>query len=169
MRLLGLTAFHSVPGREALRAGLLAVCGIAALVLVAVLSGAARPAEGCASGGEAGLEARRAGQAAEARTETAGLEFPLTQPQAAEHGALPQGMGDVSALQHHRPVSPARGRVGFSPNTQAIQRAVRARHDAIVAAMGQRIRWSAVPATDGHAADRPTIVTRPLRGPPAHG
>lgn len=148
---------------------LLAVIGIAALVLVAVLGGLAQPVEGrarpgCAEAGTRCLER----EVASAR-EAAGLGLPLAQTRAAAHGELSAAARDVSALQLHRPGGLARGRGGFSPDPQAIQRAVRDRHDAIVAAMGQRIRSSAVPAADGHAADRPTIVTRPLRGPPSHG
>lgn len=148
---------------------LLAGCGMAALVLVVVLGGLVQPGEARAPGKRAGSELLRARQASAALPGAASLESLFPEPQAAAHGALATGAGDVSALQHHRPVSPARGRTGFSPDTQSLQRAVRARPDATVAAMGQRIRCSEVPATDGHAADRPTIVTRPLRGPPAHG
>jgi hypothetical protein len=166
MRSLGLTDCGPGSGRGALWTVLLAVCGIAALVLVA---GVAQPVPGRAPGERESADGLRAGQATAALLETAGLESPLTEHQAATRGALATGAGDVSALQLQRPVSPARGRTGFAPDTQSIQRAVRARQDAIVAALGQRIRWSALPSADGHAADRPTIVTQPLRGPPSHG
>jgi hypothetical protein len=60
-----------------------------------------------------------------------------------------------------------RGRTGFQPDTQALHRAVRERLEALVTALAQEQRFSAMSGATGHGADRPTIVTRPLRGPPA--
>lgn len=168
--MLGLTDCDSGTGRGARWVGLLALSGLVALVWMAGLGGLSQWVTGRAQHVRADAVSLRSVQLATRRTRLGGLDCPLTRSQAAAaHGSLITGRGDVSAEQLHRPLEPARGRTGFWPDLQALQRAVRARHDAIVAAMGQRMRGAALPVAEGHSADRPTIVTRPLRGPPAGG
>jgi hypothetical protein len=158
MRSLALTDCGHGRGRGARWAALLAAGGIAALALVAVFSG---------QGVLTDAEAPRV-QGAAALFKTADFD-PLPQQARAAAGELAIGTGDVSSPHLHRPLTSVRGRAGFSPDLQAVQRAVRARQDAIVTAMGQRLRCVSVSASVGYVADRPTIVTRPLRGPPERG
>jgi hypothetical protein len=61
----------------------------------------------------------------------------------------------------------ARGRARFQADTQAVIRLIRERQDAIITAFSHRMRDASVPGAASHTADRPLIVTRPLRGPPA--
>lgn len=60
---------------------------------------------------------------------------------------------------------PGRGR--FQPDTQAVPRAVRERQEALIATAAQVMRCSQAPVSAGYLADRPPLVTRPPRGPPA--
>lgn len=76
-------------------------------------------------------------------------------------------LGVSPAFQSHAPLFSARGRTGFAPPPQAVHTAVRARQDALVSALVRVMRYSAAPVSAGFTADRPTIVTRPLRGPPS--
>jgi hypothetical protein len=61
----------------------------------------------------------------------------------------------------------ARGRAKFQSHAQSVIRLVRERQDAIITAFSHRMRDASEPGADSHPADRPRIVTRPLRGPPA--
>jgi hypothetical protein len=61
----------------------------------------------------------------------------------------------------------ARGRAKFQPHAQSVLRLVRERQDAIILAFSHRMRDASEPGAASHSADRPRIVTRPLRGPPA--
>lgn len=167
--MLGLTDCDSGTGRGTRWVGLLALSGLLALVWMGGLGGLSQWLTGRAQHVRADAVSLRSVQLATRRARLGGLESPLTRSQAMAQGPLVTGTGDVSAAQLHRSLGPARGRTGFSPDLQALQRAVRARHDAIVTAMGQQLRWSALLVAEGHCADRPTIVTRPLRGPPAGG
>jgi len=67
---------------------------------------------------------------------------------------------------HQQGFSP-RVRVGFQADPQAVQRAVRERLDALVTARGRAMRAPTISVSAGYPSDRPPLVTRPLRGPPA--
>jgi hypothetical protein len=77
-------------------------------------------------------------------------------------------VGPSSPFQLHQQGFSPRGRVGFHPSPQAVQRAVRERLEALVTAREREMRAPTMPVSAGYASDRPPLVTRPLRGPPAH-
>ncbi|MDY7226655.1 hypothetical protein [Hyalangium rubrum] len=148
---------------------LLVLAAVAALVLASLASGLEEGAKASRERERVSLADARFEQGAWGLGGSVELGQPLTQDRATSQGELSAGAWDASALQLHRPLGSARGRAGFSSDVQAGQRALRARQDAIIAALVRRIRRLAVPVTDGYGADRPTIVTRPLRGPPLRG
>jgi hypothetical protein len=74
--------------------------------------------------------------------------------------------GASPTAQLHQPGVAARGRARFQADTGSQLRLVRERQDAIITALSQRMRDASEPGSTSHAADRPLIVTRPLRGPP---
>ncbi|XXF78050.1 hypothetical protein P2318_34145 [Myxococcaceae bacterium GXIMD 01537] len=70
--------------------------------------------------------------------------------------------------QLHQSLGAARGRTGFPPpDLNVLHRAVRERQEALLLAVAHRMRFSAPPVCGSEVADRPSIVIRPLRGPPA--
>ena len=73
-----------------------------------------------------------------------------------------------NAQLHHQGVV-GRGRTRFQPDTQTVLRLLRERQDAIITAQTHRMRDASAPGTASHAADRPLLVTQPLRGPPVRG
>jgi hypothetical protein len=89
------------------------------------------------------------------------------------HGTAPHEWaaiaGSSSSAQLHHQGLIGRGRSRFQPDTQAVLRLIRERQDAIIAAWTHRMRDASEPGESSHTADRPLIVTRPLRGPPARG
>lgn len=64
------------------------------------------------------------------------------------------------------PPSSARGRTSFEPDLQALHRWGRERRHAVARVTLRERRSAAAPTSSGDIADRPSIVTRPLRGPP---
>ena len=60
-----------------------------------------------------------------------------------------------------------RARTGFQADPQAVHRAVRERLDALVTARVRVMRAPTISISAGYPSDRPPLVTRPLRGPPA--
>ncbi|TQF17003.1 hypothetical protein FJV41_05525 [Myxococcus llanfairpwllgwyngyllgogerychwyrndrobwllllantysiliogogogochensis] len=64
------------------------------------------------------------------------------------------------------PPSSARGRASFEPDLQALHRWGRERRHAVARVTLRERRSAAAPTSSGDIADRPSIVTRPLRGPP---
>ncbi|WP_224242364.1 hypothetical protein [Hyalangium gracile] len=84
-----------------------------------------------------------------------------------EQDAIAGGSQSSGSLPQQ--VQAPRGRVRFQTDTQAVLRLVRERQDAIITAFSHRLRDASTPGAASHPADRPSIVTRPLRGPPAPG
>lgn len=76
-------------------------------------------------------------------------------------------VGSAPSMPLPQQVLSARGRARFQPYTQSVLRLIRERQDAILTAFSHRLRDASVPGAASHTADRPLIVTRPLRGPPA--
>jgi hypothetical protein len=77
--------------------------------------------------------------------------------------------GGSHTAQLHTQVAAGRGRARLLPDTQSLVRLIRQRQDAIITAWTHRMRDASEPGAASHTADRPLIVTRPLRGPPARG
>ena len=77
--------------------------------------------------------------------------------------------GASSTAQLHHQGVVGRGRTRFQPDTQTMHRLLRERQDAIITALTHRMRDASTPGAASHAADRPLLVTRPLRGPPFRG
>ncbi len=73
-----------------------------------------------------------------------------------------------TAQLHHQGVV-GRGRTRFQPDTQTVHRLLRERQDAIITAQTHRMRDASEPGAASHAADRPLLITQPMRGPPARG
>ena len=73
------------------------------------------------------------------------------------------------AVQLHAQLASSRGRTRLLPDTQSLVRLIRQRQDAIIVAWTHRMRDASEPGAASHTADRPLIVTRPLRGPPVRG
>jgi len=77
--------------------------------------------------------------------------------------------GAAPSVQLHHPGVLGRGRTRFQPDTQTVFRLLRERQDAIITALTRRMRDASEPGAASHTADRPLLVTQPLRGPPARG
>ncbi|WP_224372223.1 hypothetical protein [Hyalangium versicolor] len=75
--------------------------------------------------------------------------------------------GASSTTSLPQQVLAARARAKFQPHTQSAIRLIRERQDAIITAFSHRMRDASEPGSASHSADRPLIVTRPLRGPPS--
>jgi hypothetical protein len=75
--------------------------------------------------------------------------------------------GAAPTVQLHQQGWAGRGRVRLQPDTQSVIRLIRERQDDIITAFTHRMRDASAPGSVSHSADRPPIVTRPLRGPPA--
>jgi hypothetical protein len=73
-----------------------------------------------------------------------------------------------TAQLHHQGVV-GRGRTRFQPDTQTVHRLLRERQDAIITAQTHRMRDASEPGAASHAADRPLLITQPMRGPPVRG
>ncbi|WP_148273305.1 hypothetical protein [Stigmatella aurantiaca] len=95
---------------------------------------------------------------------------PSTKPWKATSDALASGTHETLTLQLHRSLQISwRGRAGFPPDVQAVQRALRARQEALCAALAYQFCHPVASVATGYHADRPTILTQSLRGPPAFG
>jgi hypothetical protein len=132
---------------------------IAALLLVLFLGGGTgrAPVDACA-GAAAGTE------------EVADSRLPVTKLPQAASDALAAGGSETPRLQLHRSLQTSlRERAGFPLNLQAAQRALRARQEALCAALACQFQHPLAAVAMGHHADRPTLRTQSLRGPPASG
>ncbi len=104
-------------------------------------------------------------QALPQRAQVQGEQKPLCQKAGAVDLVRLASLGESSPRPLLRQPHPGRGR--FQPDTQALPRAVRERQEALIATAAQVMRSSQAPISAGYLADRPPLVTRPLRGPPA--
>jgi hypothetical protein len=155
-------------GREPLRLALLMGPALLSLVLAAGAVGLSEPVAARASHRS---EATRCGKltlGAQAGPGTLAQQ-PCMQPEA---GAPQEWAAPSSAsptVQPHAQMAASRGRTRLLPDTQSLVRLIRQRQDAILIAWTHRMRDASEPGAASHTADRPLIVTRPLRGPPARG
>jgi len=162
------TAQPPVHGRETLRLALLVGPALLALALAVGGAGLAEPVPGRAAHGR---EASQCSKGTRGAVPGTGLlsQQPCMQlrPEAPLEWAAPTGSSP--SVQPHTQVAAGRGRTRLLPDTQALVRLIRQRQDAIITAWTHRMRDASVPGYASHTADRPLIVTRPLRGPPARG
>lgn len=164
MRPLAPTSRSHRRGTGALRPALAASGALLGLVLAALALGLWAP-DSLAQQGRSHGERAHAVQAA---------PFLKAAPAKPDVKALTAAPGEWAAIvsaphafQPHAPLFSARGRTGFAPHPQqAVHTAVRERQDALVSALVRVMRYSAAPVA-GFTADRPPLVTRPLRGPPS--
>lgn len=139
------------------------------LALATVIGGLAEPATVQAAQGHELSEWGRIAHGRPPAAVTSARQQPCMQP----HGLAPYewaaiaGASLTAQLYHSGMVG--RGRTRFQPDTQTVLRLLRERQDAIITALTHRMRDASAPGAASHAADRPLIVTRPLRGPPARG
>ncbi len=164
-----LTAHWRAHGREPLRWELASSAVILALALATAMAGLAEPASVQASHGPGFSKWGRIVKGAPLSAGTPARQQPCMQP----HGAAPHEWAAIAGASptgqlHHQGVV-GRGRTRFQPDTQTVLRMLRERQDAIITALTHRMRDASEPGAASHIADRPLIVTRPLRGPPAWG
>jgi hypothetical protein len=132
---------------------------LAALLLALFVSGTV----GCARL-DAGLEVLPVAE------EVADSGLPTTKLPKAASDALAAGASETPRVHLHRSLQVSwRERPGFWLNLQAVRRALRARQDALCAARACQFRHPLAAVVLGHRADRPTLRTQSLRGPPAFG
>ncbi|SEL90592.1 hypothetical protein SAMN05444354_109259 [Stigmatella aurantiaca] len=132
---------------------------IAALLLGVFVSGTV----GCTRL-DAGLEALAVAE------EVTDSHLPVTKLPKAASDALAAGASETPRVHLHRALQLSwRERPGFPLNAQAVRRALRARQDALCAALACRFQHPLAAVALGHHADRPTLRTQSLRGPPAFG
>jgi hypothetical protein len=142
MRPLVPTSLTTGRGRTVLPPVLLAIGLCLGLALLACLGGETRPLP-----------------------ERAEEQKPLCQKAGPEGLVRLASLGESPNRPLFRQPQPGRGRL--PPVTQALPRAVRERQEALIATAAQVMRASQAPISGGYLADRPPLVTRPLRGPPA--
>ncbi|NVJ23196.1 MULTISPECIES: hypothetical protein [Myxococcus] len=149
-------------GSETLRTVLLAL-GVA-LVLATVLR--AEAAE-CPTATERGFyldtgatSVRQGAKSSKGPARRWGAQFHVT-----DLGGWDAGL-HVGSGPAFSPPSSARGRTPFAPDLQALHRWGRERRHAVARVTLRERRSAAAPTSSGDIADRPSIVTRPLRGPP---
>jgi hypothetical protein len=148
--------------------GLALVVGGAVLWLaLAMVVGPAEPVTELQARGHAAGDCSSAAHAASYMPGAATRGHPCSQCRPVvlhEHAAV---VGASHSPQlHHQGMAP-RGRTRFQPDVQALLRLIRERQDAIIVAVAHRLRDASQPGQASHVADRPLLVTRPLRGPPA--
>ena len=162
-----LTAQRRDHGREALRWKLASSAAFLALALATVVAVLVEPASVQASRGRGLSEWRSIGQGTLLSAGTSARQQPCMQP----HGTAPHEWAAIAGtsptVQLHHQGLVGRGRTRFQPDTQAVLRLLRERQDAIITALTHRMRDASEAGAASHAADRPLIVTQPLRGPPA--
>jgi hypothetical protein len=141
---------------------------VLALTLVALAMGVAEPAGVGAR--HVRLQGTGASIARGAATSCAPSEQQpgCLRPWARASEAWAAAVGPSSPFQLHQQGFSPRGRAGFHPGPRAVHRAVRERLEALVTARERVMRAPTMPVSAGYASDRPTLVTRPLRGPPSH-
>jgi hypothetical protein len=146
---------------------MLAASGLAlALALAAVGIGFSEPVATSLGNAQSSGKCSQVAQGT-VRSVGAPAHHPCMQPESAalhERDAI-AGATPNHSLPHQ--VLAARGRAKFQPHTQSVIRLIRERQDAIITAFSHRMRDASEPGAASHSADRPLIVTRPLRGPPA--
>jgi len=164
----GARTAQPLQGRETLRLALLVGPALLALALATGVAGRAEPVPMLAAHGR---ESSQCGKVTpEAVPGTGQLaQQPCMQPRSATPQAWAALTGSSPSVQLHTQVAAGRGRARLLPDTQSLVRLIRQRQDAIIAAFTHRMRDASVPGASSHTADRPLIVTRPLRGPPARG
>jgi hypothetical protein len=160
------TAQPPIHGREPLRLALLVGPALLALALATVVAGLAEPAAVLAA---PGLESSQCGKVTPGAVAGTGqlAQQPCMQPRSAAPQEWAAITGSSPLVQLHTQVAAGRGRARLLPDTQSLVRLIRERQDAIITALAHRMRDASVPGAASHTADRPLIVTRPLRGPPA--
>jgi hypothetical protein len=169
MRSSGLTARLSAHGRETLRWELAASAAFLALALAMVLAVFAEPAPVRAALGHELSEWSGIAQGGARSAESSARQPPCMQLQGeAPHEWAAIAGASPTAQLHHQGVA-GRGRTRFQPDTQTVFRLLRERQDAIITALTHRMRDASAPGAASHAADRPLLVTQPLRGPPVRG
>lgn len=162
------TAQPPIQGREPVRLALLV--GPTLLALALAMAGV-ELSEPAAIRTPSGGEPRQCVQVAPGVQAELGTlaQQPCMQPEA---GAPQEWAALTSAsplVQLHAQLASSRGRARLLPDTQALVRLIQQRQNAIIIAWTHRMRDASGPGAASHTADRPLIVTRPLRGPPAHG
>lgn len=165
MRPLAPTAQQSGRGRGALHAMLLAGGAVLALTWAALAL-----ADPTSLGAER-LRPSRAGvhlvQGEAASCEPTEQRPVCLHPRALASEEWGAAVGASSGLRLPQQGFSARGRAGFSLDSHAVHRAVRERLEALVIARARVMRAPTLPVAVGSPADRPPLVTRPPRGPPA--
>jgi hypothetical protein len=142
----------SVRERGALGPVLIASGAILALTLVTV----------CAGLSEAPQAFRGGAPASQVREQQPNLK-----PQSVALQERDVIVGSLASSPVPQQVLVARGRARLQAHAQSVLRLLRERQDAIIMAFSHRMRDASKPGATSHVADRPLIVTRPLRGPPA--
>jgi hypothetical protein len=159
-----------VRGREPLRWELAASAVVLGLALATAIAGLTEPASVHAAYGRGGSQRAGIAQGAPLSARTSAQQQPSMQPDGLASQEWAAIAGASPNVQLHHPGVVGRGRAKFQPDTQTVLRLLRERQDAIITALTQRMmRDASVPGAASHTADRPLIVTRPLRGPPARG
>lgn len=164
-----LTAQPPAHGRETLRWELVASAAVLALALVTAIAALAEPASAQATYGRGFSEWAGIAQGEPLSTRASVRQQPYMQPRGAAPHEWAAIAGASPSVQLHHPGVVGRGRTRFQPDTQTVKRLLRERQDAIITAVTHRMREASEPGAASHTADRPLIVTRPLRGPPARG
>lgn len=162
------TARLPIQGREPLRLVLLVGPALLALVLAA---GGAWLSEPPPTRVAYGHEPARCERATQGTLPGTGLlaQQPCVQPKAEAPQEWAALTSASPAVQLHAQLASSRGRTRLLPDAQSLVRLIRQRQDAIILAWTHRMRDASEPGAASHTADRPQIVTRPLRGPPALG
>lgn len=140
---------------------------VLALLLTALAAGVAEPSSFTAEPlrlSEAGARIVRAEATSCERSEQRPV---CLQPRSFSSDEWAAAVGPSSVFQLQQQGFSPRGRAGFQPDPQAVHRAVRERQEALVTARVRVMRAPSMPVSGGYPADRPPVVTRPLRGPPA--
>lgn len=137
-----------------------------ALALAAIFIGLAEPAAVSAAPGYGQGKCSQLIRGA-ASSPGAGAQHSCMQPRSVVLSEQDAVVGTAPSAPVPHQVLAARGRARFHPYTQPVARLIRERQEAILTAFAHRLRDASVPGADSHIADRPGIVTRPLRGPPA--
>lgn len=164
-----LTAPLPAHGRETLRWELVASAAVLALALATAIAGLAEPASAQAASGRGVSEWAGINQGEPLSAKTSERQQPSMQPRRTAPHEWAAIAGASPSVQLHHPGTVGRGRTKFQPGTQKVLRLLRERQDAIITALTRRMRDASEPGEASHTADRPLIVTQPLRGPPARG
>lgn len=162
------TARPPIQGREPLRLALLVGPALLALALAVAGAGLSEPVPAWAAHGR---EARQCGKVTSGALPGPGTlaQQPCMQPEAGAPQEWAALTSASPAVQLQAQLASSRGRTRLLPDTQSLVRLIRQRQDAIIIAWTHRMRDASEPGAASHTADRPLIVTRPLRGPPARG